>query len=117
MRFRNEGNVHLVPRGVSEVRDPWGRVVARAAINDSSSPVLPESFRRYQAPLTGIEPAWMPGRYSLVTTYRYDGTERTQEHIVQVWYAGLLVVWLVGIGALVASGLLGWWLWRRHRRS
>ena len=113
-RFQNDGNVHVIPRGVVEVKDPFGRTVSRGALNDGSGTILPESFRRYVTPLTSVAAAWMPGRYTLATTYRYDGTEQTKTASVHFWYVGLIIVWLVAIAAL---GLTGWlvWLYRRRR--
>ena len=115
-RYQNAGNVHVTPRGVVQVRDPWGRVVRQAAINDGSGVILPESFRRYTTQLLSVRRAWMPGRYQVVSTYRYDGTTATKTFTTSVWYAGLAIVWVVGIAGLVATGVLAWWLWRRYHR-
>ncbi len=114
-RFHNAGNVHAVPRGTVEVRDPFDRIVARTAINAESSFVLPESFRHYRTSLTNVAAAWLPGRYSVVSAYRYDGTDQIKTLTTHVWYTGLAVVWIVGLLALGAVSLLGWWLWRRYR--
>ncbi|MDB5178122.1 MAG: era [Patescibacteria group bacterium] len=114
-RYQNLGNVHVAPRGVVAVQDPAGRVVARVAINEGSGAILPESFRRYKATLMPVAAAWMPGRYRIVSTYRYDGTDKTLVYTTMFWYVGAVVVWLVGLLALAAAGLLGWWLWRRRR--
>lgn len=118
-RFQNIGNIHVVPRGVTEVRDMTGRVVMRGALNEQSGVILPESFRRYTTPLLTVGKAWLPGRYQLVTTYRYDGTEQTKTGVVSFWYVGTLVVWLVMLGVVLAIGALAVWLfwWRpRHGR-
>ncbi len=114
-RFQNQGNLHVTPRGVITMRDALGRVVARGALNDGSNVILPESFRRYQTPLTNVAAAWLPGRYSLVTEYRYDGTDQVQILTTHIWYAGLLVSWIViilGLGLVVA---VVWWLRRHHK--
>jgi hypothetical protein len=113
-RFQNAGNVHVVPRGVAEVRDPLGHVLARGALNEASGEILPESFRQYSTKLIKVGPGWLPGRYSLVATYRYDGTDKTKTFTTHFWYAGLLIVWIVGLGGLGAIGVLGWWLRRRR---
>lgn len=123
VRFGNTGNLHAVPRGVVEVRDLAGRTVARGAINEASSTILPGSFRKYPTKLTDTNSAWLPGRYRIVTTYRYDGEEVTERFVTTMWYAGEAVVWIGGlVGALVAVGL-GILVWRlrirgrQHRRK
>lgn len=45
LQFANDGNIHVTPRGVIEVRDLFGRVVRRGIINDASRIVLPGSQR------------------------------------------------------------------------
>jgi hypothetical protein len=112
LRFQNSGNVHVTPRGVVEVKDPVGTVVQRAAINEGSGVILPESFRRFHTPLMSLQTAWMPGIYQILTTYRYDGTDTTQTITTNVWYCGAVVVWLVALMAALAVAVLAWWLWR-----
>lgn len=112
-RFHNLGNVHVVPRGVTELRDPTGHLVARGALNAESSIILPDTYRRYNTPLVSVATAWLPGRYELATTYRYDGTDTTKTGTIYVWYAGRLVVWGGLAAGLLLVGLLVWWLrWR-----
>lgn len=115
-RFQNTGGVHAVPRGIAEVRDPAGKLVARGALNEGSGAVLPGSFRRYQTKLTALDQGWLPGRYEVKTTYRYDGTDKTETLVGHVWYVGSAVVW--GVMALVFLSLAGglwWWLRRRKK--
>ncbi len=44
--FQNEGNIHLIPYGRSEVRDMFGRLLYIGVLNENSFFVLPDS-RRY----------------------------------------------------------------------
>jgi hypothetical protein len=115
-RFENTGNVHVVPRGVVSVLDPRGKEVVRGALNEASGAILPESVRRYKTPLTVVGGAWLPGRYRLVTTYRYDGADGTKTLATSFWYVGAVVVWVVGLVVLAVAGWLAWWLWRRRGR-
>lgn len=114
-RFRNTGNVHLVPRGVVSVKDPLGREVVRGAINQDSKVILPETYRNYTSELIPVARAWWPGRYRVVTTFRYDGTDQLQSFEQDFTYAGAVVIWLVFGAGLVAVGGLAWWLWGRPR--
>lgn len=114
LRFQNDGNVHLVPRGTVTIIDPVGRVIRRGALNDGSTAILPESFRKYPTPLTNISAAWLPGRYTVRTLYRYDGTDATKRFDVSFWFAGLAVVWIVGLAGVAVIGLFAARLWRRR---
>jgi hypothetical protein len=116
LRFQNLGNVHVVPRGTVEVKDEAGRVVVRGAINEESGAILPESFRQYKTPLRQIARALLPGRYQMVTTYRYDGTDATSVFVTSFWYAGSLLVWGVLVGVVAAVLGLVWWLFVRTRK-
>lgn len=115
-RFHNSGNVHAVPRGVVEVRDPIGRVVRRGVLNDGSTVMLPGTFRRYETEFMKVRSAWWPGYYRVETVYRVDGTDQTRSHRSGFWYMGAAAVW---VSAAIGIGVMGcgWWLWRkRHRR-
>jgi len=107
-----------VPRGVTEVKDSFGVVVERGALNEESASILPESFRRYKTKLTVVGKAWLPGRYRLVTTYRADGIAATKSFETSFWYAGALIVWAVAGLALSAVVALVWrlWWWPRQMR-
>jgi hypothetical protein len=116
LRFQNTGNVHVVPRGLVEVWDPRGRVVGRGVINEGSAIVLPESFRRLASSISPILTSWLPGRYQLVVTYRYDGSGKSQEAAQPFWFIPLpflaLLAILVGVTAAGA-----WWVRGRRQRK
>jgi hypothetical protein len=117
-RFQDAGNVHVVPRGTTTIRDPFGKVVSSGALNEDSVFVFPESFRRIRVNLSELAQAFVPGRYSVTTIYRYDGTEGTKTFIDHVWYAGAILVWLswsMIAGVLIAA--IWWWLRRRNKIS
>ena len=116
-RFQDAGNVHVVPRGIVTVRDPAGRVIKTGALNENSVFILPESFRRISVDLTSMGHAWLPGRYSITTQYRYDGTETTKTYSDSVWYVGAAAVWsawLILVGGIIFAG---WWFWWRRRKA
>ncbi|MEI6650934.1 MAG: hypothetical protein WCL23_05950 [Candidatus Moraniibacteriota bacterium] len=82
LRFRNTGNVHVTPRGTVAVIDPLGKTVERGIINEPSSIVLPESFRSLKTSLMRSVTAFVPGRYTLYASYRFDGKEDfSQQHV------------------------------------
>jgi hypothetical protein len=120
-RFQDAGNQHVVPRGTVEIRDPLGRLVKSGALNENSFFILPESFRQIPVDLITVGHSWLPGRYTITTEYRYDGTEATKTFKDSVWYVGaaaVLVAWIT-LGVVIL-GAGGWWWWRRKhpkRRS
>lgn len=75
LRFRNDGNIHLVPRGIVTVTDPLGRLVAKGIINEESALILPETFRTYVTTLKPLVWSFIPGRYTMIIAYRFDGKD------------------------------------------
>ncbi|MCX6761280.1 MAG: hypothetical protein NTY33_00325 [Candidatus Moranbacteria bacterium] len=75
LRFQNTGNVHIIPYGTAEVLDPFGRQIAKSIINNESGIILPETFRVFSAKFISITPAFIPGHYTLLLNYRYDGKD------------------------------------------
>ena len=115
-RFQNPGNVHVVPRGVIQIIDPAGRIVASGALNESSSFILPESYRKLPVTLSNLAKPWYPGRYVMKTVYRFDGTDATKTYWETFWYIGsaaVIVSWII-IATLFAFGA-GWGIrkWRK----
>ncbi len=104
LRFQNPGNVHVVPRGTVSIKDPSGRVVMSGLINENSDIILPESFRKLRVSLTTLRPAWTPGRYSVVSNFRYDGSTDVRTSKVSFWYMGiaLTILFLLVFGGIVA---------------
>ncbi len=102
VRFQNSGNTHVIPRGRVIVSDSFGRTVRKGIINEESSRVLPESFREYPTHLKSIIPAWLPGWYTMVVEWRYEGKEemeRVQEK--RIFPVGINLLWLVGVFFLI----------------
>lgn len=112
LQFKNTGNIHVVPRGTVELVSPFGSVVVRGIINESSAFVLPDSNRDIHVSLTGYRQPWLPGRYKLVTTWRHDGTDQTITQVLHYWYAGKLVLYSV----VVLSTLIVLIMYIRYRR-
>jgi hypothetical protein len=112
-KFQNEGDVHVVPRGIVEIHDPTGRIVARTSINIGSGIILPSTVRQYSTPLMRLAASRLPGYYHAVTTYRYDGTMATKTFTTGFWYIGsesTWGIWLVLFSLLVA----GAWVIKEH---
>ena len=111
--FQNLGDVHVVPRGTIDIRDPLGHLVERGAMNVDSGIILPQTSRHYSTPLMQLASAWMPGEYSVLTTYRYDGSNVIKTWSGQFWYVGSPLLWLLVAAVLLAAAWTIWWF-RRH---
>jgi hypothetical protein len=108
LRFKNEGNTHLVPRGVVTLTSPGGQVVKRAAINEDSAMVLPESARRYSVKLQSIARAASPGKYTLAVDYRFDGFDAIRSYRKSFYVAApsVIIVFLVLVFVVVLMAYL-----------
>jgi len=104
LRFQNKGNVHVVPRGLVELKNPVGQVISKGVINEASSYVLPESTRALTVNLTAIKKSLSrPGAYHLVVNYRYDGYENYATRTATVKYVPLVLVLLT---IVILTGLI-----------
>lgn len=110
LRFQNNGNVHLVPRGVTVITDPLGRIVAKGIINQESALILPETFRVYPVRLAGLAMSFIPGRYTMAIAYRYDGKEDFATTSLQFDFIPPAAIVLF----LVLGAVFGGYAIRRH---
>lgn len=113
LRFRNDGNIHLVPRGIVTVTDPLGRLVAKGIINEESALILPETFRVYPVRLKSLATQFMPGRYTFDIAYRYDGREEFSTVTLTANFIPAIVLVLV----LVSVAGIGWYAIRKYRQT
>jgi hypothetical protein len=107
LEFQNPGNVHIIPRGVVQLRNNAGTVVAQGIINSQSAFILPESYRQLSVPLmpTG-QGDIVPGKYSVVVQYRYDGLNSYATKAIGVRFIDLklyviLILLVVGFAWLL----------------
>lgn len=107
----NEGNVHLVPRGVITATDIFNRVVFKEVVNKSSSYVLPQVRRRFTTNLKRI-------RWSLpvmIYTIELNGTSEAEASFFAQDQVVVVSPWLfVGIGGI---GVAGWMIVKRLRKD
>jgi hypothetical protein len=114
LRFANEGNVHVIPRGTVRISDPLGRTIQKATINQSSGLVLPNTKRRFDERFVSLTPAWLPGQYSVRIEYRYDGKDSFEVSGEKYWYWPPVTT---GILVLLAGLLLTLRYYRKKGRS
>jgi hypothetical protein len=116
-RFKNNGNVHVVPRGLAIVKDSFGHEVERAAINEDSGNILPGDYRSYATTLMRLASVSWPGQYTVTTTYRIGGVDQVSTISSTFWYlgkAGLTVVILLVLTALAILFDLRFGMVRRY---
>lgn len=110
--FKNEGNVHVVPRGIVRLKNTLGNEIAKAVINPESSYVLPERSRALHVAFDNLPKNIWPGRYTIEVDYRYDGQENFTR-VSQTFYTANLRVLLALVSILLLSGVCLY----RFRRS
>lgn len=111
LRFQNSGNVHVVPRGVATVTDPFGRTVAKGIINEESALILPETFRVYPVHLGVLAMSFVPGRYTMEIAYRYDGKDDFSITAFQFYFIPPLII----LACLIFVACGGYVVWRQRR--
>ncbi|HSW37424.1 MAG TPA: hypothetical protein VLG37_03595 [Candidatus Saccharimonadales bacterium] len=105
LNFKNTGNVHVVPRGLLVVKDPFGKETARGIVNEASSLVLPERSRNFIVSIKDMNRPLWPGRYRLLVGFRYDGQAKTRE--VSLYFTWLNLPLLFGLVVLMSMAGYG----------
>jgi hypothetical protein len=80
LRFRNDGNTHLTPRGIVTITSPGGKLISKGIINENSGLVLPETYRRFSVPLNKISSPLRPGNYTLRVDFRFEGYDQFRSY-------------------------------------
>jgi hypothetical protein len=106
--------VHLVPRGTLRLLDPSGHVVSTGVINEASAYVLPETSRQVAVQPQGKgTTGWLPGKYTVVVDYRYDGRTAFAHKTYTFTYFNPIGIVAALVGLLLFA-YLGIWQLRRH---
>jgi hypothetical protein len=113
LEFKNDGNTHIVPRGIIKVNDFFGRSVARGVINQESAIILPEVTRSINNKLNINSKILFPGNYKLKIAYRFDGKDEFENLESGFFYAGSIGFWLIiSLTILILSATI-----RRYRKN
>jgi len=111
LRFENNGNTHLVPRGKVEIKNIFNKPVAKGIINEASAKILPETFRKMMVEIKYFEKWKWPGKYLIEIDYRFDGRETFSKYQNSFYYVGV-----EGIIFLFLGLILGLLAWQRKKR-
>jgi hypothetical protein len=110
LRFYNDGNTHLVPRGTVEITDPRGKLVSKGVINENSNLILPETYRRFSVTLNKTASSAIPGNYKITTNFRFDGYDNVRSfqssQLLLTPVLLLLIVFVVVIIVIIVVFLL-----------
>lgn len=95
----NGGNVDVVPRGfIAFVRGT--KTYHKTLFNETSQPVFPHKSKVYTVNFSDTGIFW-PGKYTKITSLRYDGQPQQEISYITVWYIPL---WsLVVAGCIVVA--------------
>jgi hypothetical protein len=104
LRFQNDSNVHVIPRGLVTVTDPLGRAVKKGIINSDSGLAMPESFREINAPLVCLSSAFVPGFYQARISYYYEG-QPGAPHSFEKTFLYINGWYLIALGMILAATL------------
>lgn len=115
LRFVNNGNIDVVPRGIVHLYDPKGRQIGQAVINEGSTRILPDSFRRYPVQLISAHSTQLPGKYTLKIQYRYDGQAQFTTYTQSFYYFSFWGIALP-LGALIVLIIIASLILRRIRK-
>lgn len=109
----NTGNTHIVPRGKASVKDPLGREVFKAILNEESAIILPDSRRTFKMKFDARALSWLPGSYTLQLDYRYDGKEDFSHEEEQFFF--MPPIFLAGASLFLLT--IGYFFRKRSRQK
>ncbi len=105
LTITNTGNVHVVPRAAITIERKHD-VIAKAIVNQASSPLLPGKKATYDVRFTQYKRIYWASRLQLRTVYRVDQSGEIQERTSHFWYIPpfwpILILSIGGIMYLVA---------------
>ncbi len=112
LSFRNAGNVHIVPRGRIDIKDPFGRLIAKGTVNENSSLLLPKSEKAYPIRFLPANRAYFPGKYTIEINIRYDGKKAFESQKMAYF---IVPISFVCIGGGVILCIFLFVIWRKSR--
>lgn len=116
LTFHNDGNTHVVPRGLVTLTSPKGKLVSQGVINESSGLLLPGLDRKLTVALKTVSAASLPGRYKLTVNFRFDGLDQYRTY--QTFLSLTSPLWLIFFCLLGAVPIgLGTFFFLKRRRG
>ncbi len=102
VRVKNNGNVHLQPKGNIEIKNTFGKTVETIPVNEGNANVLPESIRTF-LDSEGNNLTWSPGgltigKFTANITLAYGDPAQNLTDSVSFW----IIPWKVLLVLLLA---------------
>jgi hypothetical protein len=100
IRFYNSGNTHIIPRGTVLLYSPDGKVISQGTINEDSTIILPEVYRKYEVPLKQVGSSLRTGNYKLVVNFRFDGYDQFRSYQTKIFLVtpeGISMILLIAL--------------------
>jgi hypothetical protein len=120
LRFENQGNVHLQPRGDITIYNMFGKKRGMIPINQSGDygNVMPGSVRKFTYTWKADAGTWDIGRYRAEATLGYGGdTKSFAQSTVYFYVLPLIPLAEMVLGALFFLWFVGWALRSYVRRA
>lgn len=118
LTFLNEGNVHVTPRGVIEIKDVFGRLTHKGIINEGSFFVLPQVRRRIPVTIQQVFSTFPLMFYTINVHGRSEpGDVRYFQNYSFVYIDVIRLSAVFVLGALGSFGLLRMRYYYKKRRK
>lgn len=116
-RLKNNGNIHEQPTGQVTITDMFGKKVAVVNVNSSSNNILPQSIRKFEAPLDSavIGNKMLFGRYTADLSITYGANKQVITQTITFWVIPFTLI-AVAIILLVATFLVLRFAIKRYNR-
>lgn len=82
---KNTGNVVVIPKASLSIGRK-SQAYELGILNEASRALSPGDQQATNVAFKSVKQAWIPGKYSLTTTYRYQGSDDTSKSSQDFWY-------------------------------
>ncbi|MBU1472395.1 hypothetical protein KKB64_01220 [Patescibacteria group bacterium] len=126
VRFENTGNIHLIPKGLIEIKR-WGKQVDAFSFNQENKKVLPKSIRRLEGSWKGNfgfkERILSTGQYTMEVALEFGEARQLVSRRISFWFIPLKEIGIAIGGTVLLIVLLIFgikqynrWLLQRHTK-
>lgn len=98
--FNNQGNVHVIPRGLLTITDVFERTIYRGVLNESSYYIYPQSMRKIAVSISKLRWGWPIMFYELTAEGRENISNTLTLQHQQFVYISPIVWIMLPVGGL-----------------